>query len=157
MRFPRKKEIGLFVIIYALFSVAGFLFPIDKEWYASLRKPTWTPAGQVIGIIWAVLFGLISLATVLVARKTNFGKDGSKYYLLLLFNYIFNQAFSYFQFNMKNLWLATVDCVFVALTSFMLVFSSAKKSKTASMLLVPYVLWSSFATYLAYTIYSLNK
>ncbi len=41
---------------------SGVLFPIDREWYDALQKPDWTPSGSVIGIIWAVLFALISLS-----------------------------------------------------------------------------------------------
>ncbi len=41
-----KKIVGaiaVFVITYALFSAADYLFPIDQEWYNSLEKPDWTP------------------------------------------------------------------------------------------------------------------
>lgn len=51
-----KKIVGalaVFVITYALFSAAGYLFPVDQEWYNSLKKPDWTPSGTAIGIIWA--------------------------------------------------------------------------------------------------------
>lgn len=47
-----KKIVGalaVFVITYALFSAAGYLFPVDQEWYNSLKKPDWTPSGTAIG------------------------------------------------------------------------------------------------------------
>lgn len=50
-----KKIVGalaVFVITYALFSAAGYLFPVHQEWYNSLKKPDWTPSGTAIGIIW---------------------------------------------------------------------------------------------------------
>lgn len=46
-----KKIVGalaVFVITYALFSAAGYLFPVDQEWYNSLKKPDWTPSGTAI-------------------------------------------------------------------------------------------------------------
>lgn len=40
----------VFFITYALFSIAGFLFPIDREWYDALNKPEWTPSGGVSSV-----------------------------------------------------------------------------------------------------------
>jgi tryptophan-rich sensory protein len=64
-----KKTIGavlVFILTYALFSAAGFLFPVDRDWYDALHKPEWTPSGSAIGIIWAILFALISLAAAFI-------------------------------------------------------------------------------------------
>lgn len=100
-----KKIVGaiaVFVITYALFSAADYLFPIDQEWYNSLEKPDWTPPGSAIGIIWAILFALISLSAAIVYAAFSF-KDAKSFWLMLLLNYVLNQAFSYFQFTQKNL------------------------------------------------------
>jgi tryptophan-rich sensory protein len=131
----KKSSIAAFFIIFALFYLASFLFPIDRSWYDALNKPSWTPSGQTIGMIWAVLFGL---------------------WILFVINYFFNQAFSYFQFTKKDLFAASIDCLLVAITVLLLIFVSSRLSKASAWLLVPYLLWSSFATYLSWTIYSLN-
>lgn len=67
--------IVVFFITYALFSIAGFLFPIDREWYDALNKPEWTPGGGVIGAVWAVLFALISLSAAIIYGKYGFQKS----------------------------------------------------------------------------------
>nr|MDH3153425.1 tryptophan-rich sensory protein [Bacillus licheniformis] len=75
---------------------------------------------------------------------------------MLIINYVFNQAFSYFQFTQKNLLAAAVDSFFVAITALSLTFITRRIHKTAAILFIPYVLWSFFAAYLAFTIYGMN-
>lgn len=153
-----KKIVGalaVFVITYALFSAAGYLFPVDQEWYNSLKKPDWTPSGTAIGIIWAILFALISLSAAVVYAAFSF-KGAKSFWFTLLINYVLNQAFSYFQFTQKNLLAASLDCLLVAITAIVLLIIAKKYSRAASYLLLPYFLWSAFATFLSFTINSMN-
>ncbi|MEH7627866.1 TspO/MBR family protein [Bacillus subtilis] len=153
-----KKIVGalaVFVITYALFSAAGYLFPVDQEWYNSLKKPDWTPSGTAIGIIWAILFALISLSAAIVYAAFSF-KGAKSFWFTLLINYVLNQAFSYFQFTQKNLLVASLDCLLVAITAIVLLIIAKKYSRAASYLLLPYFLWSAFATFLSFTINSMN-
>ncbi|PRS93975.1 TspO/MBR family protein [Bacillus subtilis] len=153
-----KKIVGalaVFVITYALFSAAGYLFPVDQEWYNSLKKPDWTPSGTAIGIIWAILFALISLSAAIVYAAFSF-KGAKSFWFTLLINYVLNQAFSYFQFTQKNLLAASLDCLLVAITTIILLIIAKKYSRAASYLLLPYFLWSAFATFLSFTINSMN-
>ncbi|WP_038829926.1 TspO/MBR family protein, partial [Bacillus subtilis] len=139
--------IAVFVITYALFSAAGYLFPVDQEWYNSLKKPDWTPSGTAIGIIWAILFALISLSAAIVYAAFSF-KGAKSFWFTLLINYVLNQAFSYFQFTQKNLLAASLDCLLVAITTIVLLIIAKKYSRAASYVLLPYFLWSAFATFL---------
>lgn len=153
-----KKIVGalaVFVITYALFSAAGYLFPVDQEWYNSLKKPDWTPSVTAIGIIWATLFALISLSAAIVYAAFSF-KGAKSFWFTLLINYVLNQAFSYFQFTQKNLLAASLDCLLVAITAIVLLIIAKKYSRAASYLLLPYFLWSAFATFLSFTINSMN-
>ncbi|WP_430792566.1 TspO/MBR family protein [Bacillus subtilis] len=153
-----KKIFGaeaVFVITYALFSSAGYLFPVDQEWYNSLKKPDWTPSGTAIGIIWAILFALISLSAAIVYAAFSF-KGAKSFWFTLLINYVLNQAFSYFQFTQKNLLAASLDCLLVAITAIVLLIIAKKYSRAASYVLLPYFLWSAFATFLSFTINSMN-
>ncbi|MGO4898002.1 TspO/MBR family protein [Bacillus sp. GM2] len=156
----RRKKLATAVIVfiatYALFSLAGVLFPVDREWYESLNKPDWTPSGRLIGTIWSVLFAFISLAAALVYAAYDLRKAAASFWIMLIINYLFNQAFSYFQFTEKNVLAAAADSFFVAMTALALALITRRIHKTAAILLVPYVLWSFFATYLAFTIYGMN-
>lgn len=150
----RKFSILVFFITYGLFYVSSILFPIDRSWYNSLDKPAWTPSGMIIGIIWAVLYGLIALSVSFIYNKYHF--KAKLFWSLFVLNYILNQAFSFFQFHQKDLLLATIDCLLVAVTAFLLIIYSFRLSKVAGWILIPYLLWTTFATYLSWTIYGMN-
>ncbi|WLR51023.1 tryptophan-rich sensory protein [Bacillus tianshenii] len=153
----KLRLILLFVVIYGLYTISGFLFPVDRDWYDALNKPAWTPSGSTIGIIWGILFACIALAGALVYQKEKFSKQVQTFWAVLSFNYIVNQLFIFFQFEMKDLLLATIDCVLVALSALLLIFLAKKHSRVASFLFVPYFLWASFATVLSYLIYTMNN
>ncbi|MGW5955666.1 TspO/MBR family protein [Bacillus mycoides] len=150
----KKSSVIVFLLTYGLFYVSSILFPINRIWYDALEKPSWTPSGMTIGIIWAVLYGLIALSVAIIYNK--YGFNPKKFWFLFLLNYICNQAFSYFQFSQKNLVLATIDCLLVAITTLILIVFSSNLSKVSACLLIPYLLWAAFATYLSWIIYSMN-
>ncbi|EEM41129.1 hypothetical protein bthur0004_29200 [Bacillus thuringiensis serovar sotto str. T04001] len=96
----KKSSIIVFLLTYGLFYVSSVLFPINRTWYDALEKPSWTPPGMTIGMIWAVLFGLIALSVAIIYN--NYGFKPKTFWFVFLLNYIFNQAFSYFQFSQKK-------------------------------------------------------
>lgn len=147
----------VFIIVYLLFLIAGFLFPIDRKWYDALKKPTWTPSGKVIGIIWGVLFALIALSLAIVEYKVGLKNTSGSFMLLWVLNYLSNQAFSYFQFRLKRLDLATLDAGVVAITAILLIFLTIPYSALAAIFLIPYACWSTFATFLSWRIYRMNR
>jgi len=150
--------ITVFILTYALFSISAVLFPTDINYYTSLNKPAWSPPPKLFGIVWSIIYGLISLSVTIVYMKTNGFQDASlTYFVTLLINYIANQAFTFIEFKLKNLRLAFLDTVVVAFTSFLLIYFTLPYSKLAAWLLVPYLLWSCFAALLAWSIYQLNK
>ncbi|MDE4529494.1 tryptophan-rich sensory protein, partial [Bacillus thuringiensis] len=119
----KKSSIIVFLLTYGLFYVSSILFPIDRAWYDALEKPSWTPPGMTIGIVWAVLYGLIALSVAIIYNK--YGFKPKTFWFIFLLNYMCNQAFSYFQFSQKNLFLATVDCLLVAITTLLLIMFSS--------------------------------
>ncbi|WP_244972776.1 TspO/MBR family protein [Gottfriedia solisilvae] len=141
---------------YLLFLISAFLFPIDVAWYSKLKKPNWTPPSKLFGIVWGFLYFLIALSITIVESKVGILNTSSYFLLTWIINYLANQAFSFFQFKVKRLDLATIDCLVVALTGILLCFLTIPYSLLAALLLVPYVVWVIFATYLSYRIYRLN-
>ncbi|PEA06817.1 tryptophan-rich sensory protein [Bacillus cereus] len=75
---------------------------------------------------------------------------------LLVLKYILNLTFSFFQFNQKDLILATLDCLLVDVTTFHSYHLFIMLSKVAALLLMPYLLCATFATYLSWAIHSMN-
>jgi tryptophan-rich sensory protein len=151
----KKSSILVFILIMASFYAASILFPIDRSWYEALNKPSWTPSGQTIGIIWAVLFVMIALSASIIYNQYGFKPIG--FWIVFLINYVFNQAFSYFQFDQKNLFAASIDALLIAITALLLIIIASRLNKASAWLLLPYFLWSSFATFLSWTIFSMNS
>ncbi|MGE7925917.1 TspO/MBR family protein [Viridibacillus arvi] len=151
------SAILVFILVYLLFSLSGILFPIDLTWYASLKKPSWTPTGKTIGFIWAVLYALIALSLAIVEYKVGLKNTSITFMLLWVINYLANQAFSFFEFIAKRLDLAFLDTAIVAITTFLLIFATLQYSILAAILLIPYLIWAFVATILAWFIYRLNS
>lgn len=151
------SAILVFIIVYLLFSLSGILFPVDRTWYASLKKPSWTPSGKTIGMIWGILYTLIALSLAIIEYKMGLKGTSISFVLLWIINYLANQSFSFFQFNAKRLDLAFLDTIAVVITTIMLLYATVHYSGLATILLIPYLIWSIIATTLAWSIYRLNS
>ncbi|MFC0189140.1 TspO/MBR family protein [Fictibacillus aquaticus] len=150
------KAAAVFILVYGLFSLSGVLFPVDREWYDALNKPSWTPTGKTIGIVWAVLFALIAASITRLHVKIGLRRLPFSVIFLLVLNYVLNQAFSYIQFDLKQLFLAFLDCVLIAATCLLIIVALKPLDNRAAYLYIPYFLWTCFASYLAWSIFSMN-
>ncbi|MBC9783711.1 tryptophan-rich sensory protein [Heliobacterium chlorum] len=146
-----------FLLTYFAFSITSWIFPMDRKWLESLDKPAWSPPGSVIGLAWVVIFGLISLAVALLQEKIGWRRLGGLWKGVFIANYLFNQLFIIGQSFSRNLLLSFLDTAAIAVTAFVLVFVTWSYSRLASILFIPYALWSGFATFLSYAIYRLNR
>lgn len=153
----KLRPIVVFVATYALFLVSSFLFRLDRVWYDALVKPSWTPSGGTIGAVWAVLFACIALSLALLDAKVGVLTLGPWLTAAIVANWITNQAYTYFQFTRQDWFAAGIDSALIAITAFAVVALAWKLSKRAALLYVPYALWASFATYLSFLIWSLNR
>ncbi|WP_235832945.1 TspO/MBR family protein [Gottfriedia acidiceleris] len=122
-----------------------------------LKKPVWTPSGKIIGVIWGVLYALNALSHAIVEYKVGLKATSNYFIVLWIVNYLTNQAFRFFEFKMKRLDLAALDTAIVAITTLFLIYATMPYSAFATKLIIPYLLWSTFATYLALKIYLLNR
>ncbi|KAB2953377.1 tryptophan-rich sensory protein [Heliorestis acidaminivorans] len=145
-----------FLATYVAYFLPSILFPMDSRWLASLQKPTWSPPGAIVGLAWMIVYGMIALSVALLHTKVgwrNLGwlwKGSFIVNLLLVFIYFAGQTVS------KNLFLSFLNTALIAGTAFLLVFFAWPYYRVSALLFLPYALWSSFATYLAWAIYRLN-
>ena len=128
---------------------------VDDGWYDSLVLPMTAPPGAVIGIVWSVLYVLIAISLVLAWRTVKKKRRGLVTALFTI-NLIANAAWSPIFFIEQSIGLAIHVAAIIALTAWLLVYELRGSSKTASWLLVPYALWTTFATYLSAHIWVLN-
>jgi tryptophan-rich sensory protein len=145
-----------FVVTYALFSLSGLFFRLDRTWYDKLAKPSWTPSGAVIGLIWVTLYGCIAGATALVVHRLPVGAWPIGLAATWLFNWLANQSFTYWMFQRKMLGAAWLTALATCVSAAVLAVWFADISWVAGGLLVPYVVWTAIATVLAWKIFNAN-
>ena len=136
------------LVIVALVAFIGSLFTIDtdSEWYDSI-KPSITPPNWVFPVVWNILFFLIALSLyfVLVSKKQK-----NKILTIYLVNFILNILWSVLFFTYKKTKIAFFELIILWISILLMVILSYKINKKASYLLIPYLLWVSFAGILNY-------
>lgn len=124
-------------------------------WYETLNKPLFTPPAWVFSPAWTVLYTLMFVALFVYLRtKTPINKTNGTILFLtqLLFNFLWSPAFFYWQ----NIRLAFFIIILLLLFLIATIFYFYKISKLSAILLIPYLLWVCFATYLNFGFMILN-
>ncbi|MBL8792016.1 MAG: tryptophan-rich sensory protein [Rhizobiales bacterium] len=122
------------------------------EWYPTLAKPSWTPPSWVFGPVWTVLYVMMAVAAWLVWRAGE-----AKTALLLFFaQLLLNLAWSFLFFGARSPGLGLIEIVFLWLAVAATIFAFSFRSRIAAFLMVPYLMWVSFATALNAAIYMMN-
>jgi translocator protein len=122
------------------------------EWYPTLVKPSWTPPAWLFGPVWTTLFVMMAIAAWLV------WKAGNSKGALILFGaqLALNMAWSFLFFGARSPGLGLIDIVLLWLAIAATIFAFAMRSRVAAFLMVPYLMWVSFATALNAAIFMLN-
>ncbi len=149
--------IVVFVVAYILYLASSAIWRIDRAYYDSLVKPSWTPPGWAIGIVWFVLFACVSASLALLQARVGLLRVGPALLVAIVVNWLANQAYAYLQFSRKDWLTAAWDSALICLTAIVWVVLAWPLSVAASLLIVPYVAWTAFATYLSWLIWSLNR
>ncbi|MEM4366684.1 MAG: TspO/MBR family protein [Candidatus Anstonellales archaeon] len=145
-------------LLLCLFAGAfGSIFTLEAipTWYSSLNKPWFSPPDWVFGPVWTVLYILMGASLYLLWEgKRRAGKEIALalFVLQLLLNALWSFAF----FGLRSPLLGLVDIGLLDLSLALTIAHSYKISKGAAYLLIPYMLWVSFATLLNLSIYLIN-
>ncbi len=146
------KKIRVFLIsLLIVFAVnlAGSLFTFgntNSEWYIS-NRPDFTPPSSVFSIVWPILYILIAISLYLVWIKSK-KKDRIKIKLAYGTNLILNALWSYLFFGLQNPLAGFIDIILIWISIWAMIFAAYKIDRRASWLLVPYLLWVTFAAFL---------
>lgn len=154
-------KINYFVIplITIFVSLLGSQFTsmgIGSGWYATLIKPDWTPDGSVIGAIWTTIFIFTTITALIVWKKYPRGKKFNLIISFFVINLILNIGWSFVFFAQGLIGWAVIVAGLLGLSVLPLIILTWPVSRRGAVLLLPYFLWVSFATYLNYTIWMLN-
>ncbi len=118
-----------------------------NAWYETLEKPPLTRPNWIFGPVWTVLYIMIAASLVLYvrnARKNNFPVP----YIIIVVHLISNAIWTPLFFNLQTPTIALVDILLLDATLIYLVFHFWSRYRLSAYLLLPYLCWGSFATYL---------
>jgi tryptophan-rich sensory protein len=155
-----KEIISLIVAIITCQAagIVGSIFTASKipTWYKGLIKPALNPPSWVFGPVWTTLYLLMGIALYIIWKK-GLSTEGVKFALTIFaVQLILNALWSIVFFNMENLGLALINIVLMWISILWTIVLFYRLSPTAGLLLIPYILWVSFASYLNYAIWTLN-
>ena len=144
------------LLCYAAAAVGGlFGAASDGRWYADLAKPSWTPPPWVFAPVWTVLYGMMAVAAWLVWVRLR-ERPGAAPMVMFAVQLAFNAAWTPLFFALHRPGMALADIVLLWLALSATVWLFLRRRAAAGLLLVPYLLWVSFAAALNFAIWRLN-
>lgn len=148
-----KKLLASLAVPLAIGGLSALLTKDSMETFDSLNKPALSPPGWLFPVVWTVLFVLMGLACYLVvtsgrSNRVTLTLYGVQLFFNLLWSLIFFRAGAYLA---AFIWLILLWLLILATTVLFY-----RISKPAGLLMLPYLLWVTFAGYLNLSIYLLN-
>jgi tryptophan-rich sensory protein len=155
------REIGkaaLFVLLCLAAGAIGSIFTFSSipGWYATLNKPVFTPPNWVFGPVWTTLYVLMGIAAYLVFRKGMKQKGVKDALMVFIVQLILNVLWSILFFGLHSPLYGLIGIVALWLAIALTIKKFYAISKPAVYLLVPYILWVSFAGILNLFVWILN-
>ena len=157
----KKVDYRKFTISLGLPQLAGligslFTAPAISIWYSNLTKPSFSPPDSVFGPVWITLYILMGISVYRVWRQTEREEESKKAVRFFWIHLVFNSVWSILFFGAQNPGLALVEIVSLLILIIWITLLFKRIDKWAGALMVPYVLWVSFAVVLNYFIWLLN-
>ncbi len=157
-----KRNVGstlVGIVVCQLAGAAGAALSNDgiKHWYPTLRKPSFTPPSWVFGPVWTLLYGCMGVALSLVWRRRERAKRANLALLAFAAQLVVNVVWTFAFFGRRS----TGAGVVVILPLWALIATTIVLfwpiAVLAAVLLIPYLLWVSFATALNLRVWQLNR
>jgi tryptophan-rich sensory protein len=154
----KQQTLGLFtwIVVCFAFSALGAAASIQaRSFYGALTRPEWAPPGWLFGPVWTVLYLMMAIAAWMIWRRGGFAANRvalSLFVAQLAFNALWTWMF--FAWQLGALAFVEVLLLWALIATVIVVFY--RKRALAAVLLVPYLMWVSFASALTYSLWQLN-
>ncbi|CAG0981434.1 MAG: tryptophan-rich sensory protein [Candidatus Methanoperedens sp.] len=134
-----------------------FTTPAISTWYATLIKPSIAPPNWVFFPVWTALFIMMGISLFLVWKK-GFQDHQVKaalsvFAIQLILNILWSAAF----FGLRSPLAGLIEIVILWIVILVMILKFMRISKVAGLLLIPYILWVTFAAMINFLIWSLNR
>ena len=153
-----SKSIGGLIVCFAIAFAAATVGSIASiraaEFYQELSRPTWAPPATVFGPVWTFLYCCMAIASWLVWRESSAHKSTAL--ALYLVQLALNALWSWLFFAWREGRWAFIEVVVLWGAIVLTIVFFWRVRRAAALLLVPYLLWVSFASYLTFSVWKLN-
>lgn len=126
----------------------------NSIWYENLTRPFLSPPKWLFAHVWGILYLTIFISFILYFLKKDKNKRKGYIYfsIQIILNFLWTPAF----FGAKNILLALIIIILLDIFLILTIKNFYPTSKIASLLLIPYLIWTIFATYLNFSYFILN-
>lgn len=157
-RSMKKSIIGIMgwlALCYAVSAVGAIASITAQSFYGALAQPSWAPPPWVFGPVWTALYTLMAFAAWLVWREGGW-RQQRQALCWFLAQLGFNAIWSWVFFVWKRGFWAWIDITVLWFLIVATIVSFQKRSRVAGLLLIPYLLWVSFAWALNFSLWRMN-
>lgn len=146
------------IVVSELAGIIGSIFTTSAitGWYSTIVRPEFAPPNWIFGPVWTTLFALMGISAFLIWKKGLENKDVRIALGIFLGQLVLNIFWSLIFFNLQSPGGAFIEIIFLWIAILATIILFSRISKPAAWLLVPYILWVSFAAVLNYSIWSIN-
>ncbi len=160
----QRSKIGEILILFSsiiICQLAGFigsLFTTSSipRWYANINKPSFNPPNWVFAPVWTTLYLIMGISLFLVWRTGLNEKEVKIAVAVFAFQLALNALWSFLFFGLESPFSAFIEIIFLWASILVSIILFLRISRIAGYLLIPYLLWVSFASVLNFAIWRLN-
>jgi benzodiazapine receptor len=162
MKGGEMAKIGRLICSVSVCLLTGFLGSLATRnsitnWYAQLSRPSFTPPDWTFGVVWPALYVIMGISAFLIWNK---GLKRRKVKIALgifVLQLVLNGLWTPIFFGLHLIGVALVEIVILWVAILLTILAFWRVSKTAALLLLPYILWVSFAVVLNAGLFLLNR
>ncbi|GCD09362.1 TspO/MBR family protein [Clostridium tagluense] len=136
--------------------LSGFLSMTASKDYENFNKPSFSPPGWVFPVVWTILFFLMAVAAYRIWMKGKSGEDVTKALVLYVVQLFLNFLWSIIFFRFRLYAIAFLELLLLLVFILLTTFEFYRIDKPSAYLMIPYIVWVSFAGVLNYAIWMLN-
>lgn len=158
----KLTNISKFIVSIFVCLFAGFLGSLATRssiptWYAALSKPPFNPPSHVFAPAWTILYVLMGVSAFIIWRKGLQDQHVKVALSIFTGQLVLNVLWSIIFFGLKLPFPAFIEIMILWAAILFTILSFRKISITAALLLIPYILWVSFAAVLNFSLWRLNS
>ena len=153
-----KNKFISFTLFFIITFSASFIgrmatISLKEPWYSQLIKSDYNPPDWVFAPVWTTLYLMMTLAIWFYWHSKN--REMNTVYIYLI-HIVFNTTWSIVFFGLHQILIALIVLMILVILIVILIFRFKRVNKVSTYLMIPYLLWSSYALFLNFNLYILN-